>query len=190
MRPVIPVLVLAVTLGACATATPYQPADNYRHGYNDQKIESNRWAINFTGNTLTDRQTVETYLLYRAAELTDQNGFDHFQIVTRETDAQSSFISTSFSSPFLYNFSGFGPHSGFGRSRFHRSNFSGFRSGAFTVHDPFFGGPNSFQEQVNYEANAEILMHTGEKPTDAAYFSASEVLTNLSTTIVRPKTKT
>ena len=31
-----------------------------------------RWKVSFSGNSLTDRNTVETYLLYRAAELTDQ----------------------------------------------------------------------------------------------------------------------
>ncbi|MCR9194047.1 MAG: hypothetical protein NXH88_04895, partial [Hyphomonas sp.] len=57
-------------LGACATATPYQAALEGQKGYANQQIESNRWQISFAGNSLTDRQTVETYLLYRAAELT------------------------------------------------------------------------------------------------------------------------
>lgn len=200
MKLVIPALVTCLVLGACATATPYQEATNSNGGYENQQIESNRWAISFTGNTLTDRQTVESYLLYRAAELTKQNDFDHFQIVTRETDTQSRFVSTGFSSPFFYNFYGFGGHRGFGRSSFRRSSFrggfgrsgfgrSGFSRGFGTgFHDPFFGGPSSFNEQVNYEANAEIIMRKGEKPDDAAYFSAEEVLINLSGNIVLPKT--
>lgn len=189
MKFLFPAVAAALILGACATATPYQQANNSKHGYDDQQIESNRWAISFTGNTLTDRQTVETYLLYRAAELTSQNAFDHFEIVTRETDAQSSFVSTSFSSPFLYNFYGFGPHSGFGRSGFHRSRFSSFGHAGFGngFHDPFFGGPSTFTEQVNYEATAEIIMHQGEKPNDAAYFSAEDVLINLSGAIILPE---
>ena len=197
----IPIMAAAlIFLGACATATPYQEAVNSNNGYENQQIETNRWAISFSGNSLTDRQTVETYLLYRAAELTQQNGYDNFQIVSRETDAQSRFISHGFSSPFVYNFYGFGGHSGFGRSGFRSSRFrhggfggrgfrrAGFRSGfGGGFHDPFFGGPSSFSEQVNYEATAEILMHNGSKPDDAAYFNAQDVLANLSSVIVLPE---
>lgn len=197
MKFLIPALLACAVLGACATATPYQQAVNSNGGYENQQIESNRWAITFSGNSLTDRRTVESYLLYRAAELTVQNGFDSFQIVTRETDAQTRFIATGFSSPFFYNFYGFGPHAGFGPIGFHRGGFGrGFNRGGFNrfggfgggFHDPFFGGPSSFQERVNYEATAEILMHRGRKPNDPAFFSAEEVLVNLSGTIVLPKT--
>jgi len=201
-QTLIPIIAAAlIFLGACATATPYQEAVNSNGGYDNQQIETNRWAISFSGNSLTDRQTVETYLLYRAAELTAQNGYDNFQIVSRETDAQSRFISHGFSSPFVYNFYGFGGHSGFGRSSFRRSRFGhggfgrrGFRHAGFSrgfgggFHDPFFGGPSSFSEQVNYEATAEILMHNGTKPDDAAYFNAQDVLANLSSAIVLPET--
>jgi hypothetical protein len=43
-----------------------------RAGYSDQQIESNRFRVSFAGNSLTARETVERYLLYRAAELTVQ----------------------------------------------------------------------------------------------------------------------
>ena len=55
-------------LAACATQTPYQSASTERaYGFQEQWIEDNRVRITFRGNTLTDRETVETYLLYRAA---------------------------------------------------------------------------------------------------------------------------
>ena len=189
MKFVLPALASLLVLGACATATPYQPALNSNGGYANQQIESNRWAISFSGNSLTDRQTVESYLLYRAAELTTQNGYDHFEIVTRETDAQSRFVSTGFSSPFFYNFYGYGPHAGFGRTAFRHSSFSRFGYGGFGYgfYDPFYAGPATFNERVNYEATAEIIMHKGEKPNDAAYFNAEDVLINLSGQIVLPK---
>lgn len=41
------------------------------------------------GDTLTAGQTVETYLLYRAAETTLQRGFDYF-VVTAATVEQDS----------------------------------------------------------------------------------------------------
>ena len=83
----VPGLAALALLGACATATPYQPATPNARGYSNQQIESNRWMVSFAGNSLTDRQTVETYLLYRAAELTSQNGYDYFRVVRRATDA-------------------------------------------------------------------------------------------------------
>ena len=193
MKNLVFALAAGIVLAACATATPYQPAVNSNGGYTNQQIENNRWALSFSGNSLTDRQTVESYLLYRAAELTKQNGFDHFQIVTRETDEQSRFISTGFSSPFFYNFYGFGPHAGFGRSSFRRSGFSTFGRRGFNsfgrfggFNDPFFGGPTTFSQRVNYEATAEIIMRSGPKPEDAEFFDAEQVLVNLSGTIVLP----
>ena len=74
---------------ACATATPYQPAVSDRYGFEEQRIESNRVRITFRGNSVTDRETVETYLLYRAAELTLQNGQDYFIVANRDTEARA-----------------------------------------------------------------------------------------------------
>lgn len=70
---------LAATAGltACATPTPYQPAvrgQAVSGGFSDTRIEANRFQVNFAGNSLTSRETVERYLLYRAAELTVAQG--------------------------------------------------------------------------------------------------------------------
>ncbi|WEK42740.1 MAG: hypothetical protein P0Y64_15400 [Candidatus Sphingomonas colombiensis] len=96
------VLLAAIASGAllvsgCATETTYRPATGkgfYRTGYSDRQIESNRWLVTFAGNTVTDRDTVERYLLYRAAELTLQNGYDYFVMVDRTTDRQAQTYST------------------------------------------------------------------------------------------------
>lgn len=84
--------ILAVSVVAAATAlagctsgpTPYQPAAGYDRGYSEQKIENERYRISFKGNSMTERDTVENYLLFRAAELTLQSGYDSFTIVNRE----------------------------------------------------------------------------------------------------------
>ena len=52
-------LAIAAVLAACATETPYSPADDRGYGFTEQKIESDRYRITFAGNSLTDRQTVE-----------------------------------------------------------------------------------------------------------------------------------
>ena len=85
-------LALAAGLAACATPTPYQPnipGQAASGGFSEMRLEQNRFRVNFQGNTLTSRETVEGYLLFRAAELTVQNGFDGFSIVARATDRQT-----------------------------------------------------------------------------------------------------
>src|SRR5207247_6272795 len=82
-------LVLAAGLAACATPTPYQPnlpGQQTSGGYSEIRVEPDRWRVSFAGNTLTSRETVEGYLLYRAAELTLQNGYEWFSIEDRHTD--------------------------------------------------------------------------------------------------------
>ena len=189
-------LAALVILGACATATPYQAALDGQKGYANQQIESNRWHISFAGNSLTDRQTVETYLLYRAAELTDQEGFDYFRVIQRETDENRRVVSTGLGAydPFYsnfycdYRFYGRGGRLlGYPRSwRSRRAGLRGFHGG-YGYHDPFWGPEFDYREIVRYEATSEITMGKGEKPEDPSYFNADEVLMNLSGRIERPE---
>ena len=177
-------------LGACATATPYQAAQDGAKGYANQQIENDRWQVTFAGNSLTDRQTVETYLLYRAAELTKQQGFDHFRVVQRETEADRKLVPTGFGAdPFYSNF-----HCNYrfyGRRGLHTrplllsSRHRGFSS-PFLHNDPFWGGYD-YREIVRYEASSEIIMGRGPKPNDPAYFNADEVVINLAGRIQRPE---
>lgn len=185
-----PALASLALLGACATATPYQAATDSDRGFTEQQIESDRWQVSFSGNSLTERQTVETYLLYRAAELTAEQGFDHFRVVKRDTDEDSRLVPLGFSSGrydpfysgFYCNYRFYGAHSG----RFFTPRRSAF--GPY-YGDPFgygFGGPE-YREIVRYEANAEIILGRGDDVADADVFDASEVLDNLSNRIVRPE---
>src|SRR5438128_987810 len=103
--------VAALTLSACATATPYQPLQRgsaVSGGYSEQQLEPNRWRVTFSGNSLTDRRTVENYLLYRSAELTLSQGFDWFTTIDRQTDANTQ----------LYYDPAFGPGWGYGYGGF------------------------------------------------------------------------
>jgi hypothetical protein len=133
------VVVLGLLLAACAGGpTPYQQAhDGY--GYSDQRIEENRYRVSFAGNSATTRQTVEDYLLYRAAELTVQTGHDWFEVVHRNT---------------VQDYSGFGgsPQMGLGVGS----------GGDFGVglSFPVLGGGGA----ARYTADMDILVHDGEKP--------------------------
>src|SRR5918996_1786794 len=82
------VMVVAVALGlsACAVQpTPYQPL-NDAGGYTEQQIDDATWRVRFTGNADTPRETVENYLLYRAAEITLAGGYDKFAVLNQEVE--------------------------------------------------------------------------------------------------------
>src|SRR3546814_17066735 len=84
-------LACAAGLAACVSVTPYQPASK-GYGYSEQRIENNRFRINFAGNSDTPKQTVETYLLFRDAELTLKSGYDYFVFASDRTAARPGSI--------------------------------------------------------------------------------------------------
>lgn len=159
---------LAVTAAACAQQTAYGPA-NGRTGYAEQKIENNRYRVSFSGNSLTERETVETYLLYRAAELTVNSGYDYFIVVQQDTEKSTTYRSTFYDYPYPHHFwySWYGyPYSHFGA-------------------DIAIGDTRPVER---YRAVAEIVMYSGEKPQDdPSAFDAREVMKHLGPTIRRPE---
>lgn len=176
-------LLSASALAGCETATPYQPlgapGSQASGGYFDHQIEANRWQVGFKGNSLTSRQTVERYLLYRAAELTASQGYDWFEAVNRHTDKKTDVYSDP--DPFYAGFGGYwGPRWGLYRRGF------GWRSGYYG--DPFWG-PGAFDStQVDqFQATAEILLGHGQKPADRQAFDAHSVLEHLAGSIHPPK---
>ncbi|MCH2393784.1 MULTISPECIES: YgdI/YgdR family lipoprotein [Oceanibaculum] len=77
---------LALLVAACAQPTPYKPRLDSSTGFSEQQIEGNRFRVTFYGNDVTPRETVENYLLYRAAELTLQRDGDHFVLVEKDIE--------------------------------------------------------------------------------------------------------
>lgn len=79
-------LVVPLVLAACAAPapTPYGPAaDGF--GFSQTQIARDRWRVTFTGNPATSPETVDSYLLRRAAQLTLEQGGDYFVIEGRST---------------------------------------------------------------------------------------------------------
>ena len=147
-------VLLGLLLAACAGApTPYQEArDGY--GYSEQQIEENRYRVSFAGNSATSRQTVEDYLLYRAAELTVQNGHDWFEVADRDT---------------VQEYSGYGgsPAVGLG---------GGSGNVGVGLSFPMFGGGSA----PSYTAHMDVLVHDGEKPpANANAYDALSVISRL-----------
>jgi hypothetical protein len=157
----------AAALVACATTTPYQPAARPGgYGYSETQIEANRARVNFRGNSSTSRETVENLLLYRAAELTLERGFDYFVVAARETDARSR----------MQPYGGGGFYPGFHPYWSYYSPRWGWRP----WHDPFWDDPVSYRQITQFEASAEIAMFDGQKPADNANaYDAREVQQNL-----------
>ncbi|MGF1464138.1 MAG: hypothetical protein ACFB2Z_13450 [Maricaulaceae bacterium] len=159
-----------ISVAACASPTPYQQAFKNRPGYSEARLEDDRFRVQFSGNSLTDRQTVETYVLFRAAELTLQNGYDYFTIVLRDIDANRRISGTSFNN-------GFGVFGGFGGGGFFFSRgFGGLGGGISTF---------NAREIRSFSAIAEVQLHEGDKPDTPNAFDAREVQRNLQNEVIR-----
>lgn len=177
----------SLVLSACMTATPYRPATGAgqsRTGYLDEQIERNRFRVTFAGNSLTSRETVERYLLYRAAELTVQNGDDHFILVDRDTERRTN----TYRTPSAF---GGGPYGYWGPSwRFYRPRW-GWRTYNPFWDDPFWNQPAwDYQTVTRYEATAEVLTGRGPKPDgNVRAFDAREVLNRLGPSIQMPEAR-
>lgn len=87
MWKLIAALLLAGTLGACATGpTPYRAADrDGAEGYSSLAIESDRFRVSYRAD---DPLIARDYALLRAAELTREQGADWFRVVSAYTDEE------------------------------------------------------------------------------------------------------
>lgn len=172
----------ALMLAACATPTPYQPLQTRgtgpTGGYSESQVSRDRFRVTFQGNTLTERDTVERYLLFRAAELTKIEGYDWFALADRNTERQSREYLTS-SDPFGYR--AWQPTWHYlGNNRWVLLN----------TYDPFYQPRYERQRVDQFRASAEIFLGKGAKPADdPAAFDAADVIKNLGPTIVRPEVK-
>ena len=187
--PAIAASALALALAGCETATPYQPlggpGEKVSGGYFDHQIENNRWQVGFKGNELTNRQTVERYLLYRAAELTTSQGYDWFEAVSRHTDKKTD---TYADDPFYASWGGYwGPDWGYYRRGY---GWRGYGYGGFRG---AWGGPGwgpgafDYSQVDQYQATTEIILGHGQKPNNRQAFDAHQVLQHLSGAVQPPK---
>ena len=193
----------ALVLAACASVTPFQPASQPGgfDGYSQTMLENDRARVTFGGNSLTDRQTVENYLLFRTAQIAQERGFDHFILQERDTEEKTRVsvtpgLRSGFYDPYFgysfyrprYGWSRFHPYSrfygarGFGRRGFGRFGYSYYDP----FYDPFFADYD-VREINKYRATAEAKFGRGPAPEAANAFDAREVLENLGPTIRFPE---
>jgi hypothetical protein len=183
-------LVLAAGLSACISPTPYQPmlhGHSGQGGYSETRIEPDRWRVTFAGNAVTARETVEGYLLYRAAELTLQNGYDWFSMVDRQTDRNAR--SYADADPFYHPWYGTGFTYWRPAWRYRGRGF-GWRTWDPFFGDPFFADTVDVHTIESFEASAEIVTHKGAKPADdPRAFDAHAVVETLKPKILYPAAK-
>lgn len=177
-------LVATAGLSACATATPYQPnvrGQAVSGGFSETRLEADRFRVNFAGNSLTSRETVERYLLFRAAELTVAQGGDWFALVERQTDRKAR----TYVDPNPYG--PYGPYSYWRPYWRYYGPSWGWRAWDPFYGDPFWADRIDVRTVEKFEASAEILIGHGAKPAnDPRAFDARGVMANLGPSIVRP----
>lgn len=179
--------VFVLALAGCVSATPYQPdiaGQRVSGGYSETQIGDNRYRVTFAGNCLTSRDRVEGYLMYRAAELTLEKGFDWFLIVDRltERDARTYVHPDPLYRPW------YGADYGYWRPhwRYYREGI-GWRTWHPEWGDPFWADRVRVTTVEEFEAQAEIVMHRGALPAgEDRAFDARRVIADLEPIIERP----
>lgn len=85
---ILPILAAsALTLSACASLAPYGAQTGPGgQGFTEQRIESNRYRVNYYG--VGAPGPVADFALLRAAELTTQEGYDWFEVTQRWIDGR------------------------------------------------------------------------------------------------------
>ncbi|MFQ3220886.1 MAG: hypothetical protein ACI8R9_001501 [Paraglaciecola sp.] len=93
MKTLIILLSLTGLLAGCASQPEYRHAKNGGQGYSEQKVTDDRYRIQFKSRK-SDVAKTTNYALLRAAELTQQQGYDWFVIISRETFVESEKVNS------------------------------------------------------------------------------------------------
>lgn len=162
-------VLLSALLVACSSATQYQAAEKRgAYGYTETQLGKDRYRITFTGNSLTDKETVNDYALLRAAELTLQEGYDWFHLVTRDNESKSR-TSTSVSGV-----------SDFGGTRvFQRCGLISCDTVVYDSPSRLSGGVASSTTRTSYQSSIEIKLGNDPMPNDAEAYDAQELASTL-----------
>jgi hypothetical protein len=159
-------LIAALLLSACAAQpTPYMPREG-AFGYDQTQIDSQTWRVVFAGNVDTPRETVENYLLYRAAEIMLFGAHEKFIVLEKEVERTREYRPIG---PYPYHYGG--RH---GR-RSHADGHFGFRA-------------PSYYALENYKAFATVRTYSGgPAPAGLQVYAARDVIARLGRFVILPK---
>lgn len=164
-------LVGVTLLAACATPTPFQEAEKPGgEGYTTTQVSQNVYRVSFLGNQSTDRETVETALLFRSAQVAAENGKSHFRVI--QGDTQRNVDIDTFTS-------------------FHGSRgFYGGRYGRFAYYRRGFAGPAFGTTRVDIDesfvAIAFVELLDAPRGEETTVYEAADVMTTLRPRILFP----
>lgn len=156
----------ALILSGCASSLPpYRPYSDGA-GYQERRIEKNRFAVSFIGNSSMTAEETENYLIYRAAELTIAASYDYFILHDKKTKQMNRYRY------FPYSYGGYGYYP--------YGYYNGWGSGYYP-----FGYYNDYCCPYSwYEVSAEVLMYEGKKPEgDKNAYDSEQVLEYLGPSI-------
>lgn len=156
-----------LAFAACAAPpTPYQEALNdASYGYNSKQLDENTWRVSFRGNSSTDREVVEDYVLYRSAELTLEQGARGFVVLKDDVDKDTSYYGTGY------------PYGGFGSYGYRRR--SSFRSLGF-----YYGGSSRSYNRYTSLVTIRLYIDTAPEGLGPAY-DAKDLVDTLGPRITR-----
>jgi len=145
---------LGLALAACTTApTVYGPATTAdAMGWRATRIEQDRYRVSFRANPDLKAPQVEDLALRRAAEITIQDGYEWFRVVTRNTELVG------------------------GRPNGGTSVGVGGSSGSFGSGVGVGIGLDLSPDTRKYETAMEILLGRGAKPADTNAYDARAIL--------------
>ncbi|AKQ42971.1 hypothetical protein CP97_14435 [Aurantiacibacter atlanticus] len=175
-----------VIAGCASRSTPYQPiasANRIAGGYSDERLGEDRYRVSFAGNTLTSREKVESYLLFRAAELTLEQGRDWFAIEDRvvEHDIEREVRRDPLYDPW------YGSYYGYWQPSWRYYGPRGWRSWYPYYGHSFWTDHVDIREVERFEAIAEIRLGDGITPNGTMRaFNAREVIDRIGPLVEYP----
>lgn len=167
MKKLTTLLMMTILITACASKPDYRRANNGSVGYSEQKITNDRFRVQFKSLSHNIADAAD-YALLRSAELTQQQEFDWFVVISKETFVESQRVE---------------PMSAFGLSNQQRIER---RCGLLTC-ETYYRPTTNLGVALSNTSNRkevhsilEIRMGKGLKPNDTSY-SAADIIENLST---------
>lgn len=162
---------LAVLTAACASQAVYRPAEREGAvGYSETKLGATRYRVTFNGDSGTRAGTIEDAALLRAAELTQQKGYDWFTVANRHLDKSQRTQSDLGGEVIVPPETTVYRECGLVTCQTTVAQSPGFVTGA---------GVGTTTTRSEYSATLEILMGKNPKPRKTDAYDAREVAGNL-----------
>lgn len=135
----------SLMMGACVKATPSQPVTG-GYSYSELQIDETLFRLTFLGDSKIKKRLVEDQLLFRAAGIAVDHGYDYFVVVKQKMETTNS---DRLEAPLVYAF-----------YPCRSQQFAYYAYGFPWAYDKMSG------ETLRYEAVAFIALHKGMRPED------------------------